>query len=79
MYTIFAKLSLHQTRLLVTNGINFLSRMDMIVVLNNGTISEMGTYSELLTHNGAFSEFIATYLKETEDDSSGVDEEGETY
>ena len=33
-------------------------------------MSEMGTYEELLTSEGAFAEFIATYLKDTssEDD-----------
>ena len=59
-----------QTRVLVTNGITFLPKTDYIVCLKEGQVSEMGTYEELLTSEGAFAEFIATYLKDTssEDD-----------
>ena len=60
-----------QTRVLVTNSISFLDQVDEIWVLKDGTISERGSYDELLDHNGPFAEFIRTYLFE------GDSEEGE--
>ncbi|CAH1793470.1 unnamed protein product [Owenia fusiformis] len=54
----------NKTRVLVTNGINFLPKCDEIIVLNNGTISETGTFAQLLKNAGAFSEYIATYLND---------------
>ena len=62
-----------QTRVLVTNGVTFLPKVDKIIVLKDGAISEMGTYEELLTRHGAFAEYIQTYLQENDDsDSEGV-------
>ena len=44
-------------------------------MLDKGTISEVGTYDELISFNGAFAEFIRTYLTETaqeeDEDSDG--------
>ena len=54
-----------QTRVLVTHGITYLPRVDRIVVLVNGEISETGTYDDLISFDGAFAEFIRTYLTET--------------
>lgn len=58
-----------QTRIFVTNSVAFLSQTDLIVTLGNGGISEFGTYDELLSHHGAFAEYIATYLQEQDSDS----------
>ena len=44
-------------------------------MLVKGTISEVGTYDELISHNGAFADFIETYLKETSEQSD-PDSEG---
>ncbi|KAM9305128.1 multidrug resistance-associated protein 1-like [Gastrophryne carolinensis] len=55
-----------KTRVLVTHGVSFLPQVDMIVVLSNGKISEVGTYTELLAKNGAFSEFLQTYALTSE-------------
>ena len=52
-----------QTCLLVTHGMNFLPQMDLIVVIKDGSISETGSYDNLLEHNGAFSEFLKKYAK----------------
>ena len=30
--------------------------------MDNGTISETGTYDELMMHNGAFAQFLLQYL-----------------
>ncbi|KAI0215965.1 Multidrug resistance-associated protein 1 [Lamellibrachia satsuma] len=53
-----------KTRLLVTNSVAYLQKMDAIVVLKNGEISEMGTFQELLSNKAAFAEFIVTYLND---------------
>ena len=45
------------------------------MVLRDGKISEQGTYQELLSHDGAFAEFVRTYLKEEgldTDDEDGL-------
>ena len=52
---------MHQTRLLVTHGIGFLPQCDAIIVMVDGTISELGTYDELLTANGPFAQFLHTH------------------
>ena len=67
--------SLIQTRLFVTHGITFLPEVDLIVVLKDGIISEIGTYRELLDKKGAFSEFLTTYLQDVDNDEL----EGNSY
>ncbi|XP_013404197.1 multidrug resistance-associated protein 1 [Lingula anatina] len=64
-----------KTRILTTNGISFLPKVDAIIVLTKGVISEIGTYQELLSHNGAFAEFIKNYLNEKESESESEEEE----
>lgn len=53
-----------KTRILVTHGISFLPKMDYIIVLQNGEISESGTYTELLRKRGAFADFLIEHLQE---------------
>lgn len=48
----------------MTHGITFLPEVDLIVVLSDGEISEIGTYRELLEKKGAFSEFLITHLQD---------------
>ncbi|XP_014278696.1 multidrug resistance-associated protein 1 isoform X2 [Halyomorpha halys] len=63
-----------KTRLFVTNSINDLSETDMIVVLKDGEISEIGTYHELLDMKGAFSDFLTTYSNKIDnEDSQAID------
>jgi len=57
----------NKTRILVTHGIGYLSQTDLIIVLSNGTVSEVGTYRKLLQNRGAFSDFLRTYLTEDPD------------
>ncbi|XP_069102567.1 multidrug resistance-associated protein 1-like isoform X2 [Argopecten irradians] len=61
----------NKTRILVTHGVHWLPNVDRIIVMNGGTISEMGTYKELLQHNGPFAHFLQTFLLSNEDDSNG--------
>ncbi|XP_076867754.1 ATP-binding cassette sub-family C member 2 isoform X1 [Brachyhypopomus gauderio] len=53
-----------KTRILVTHGISYLPYMDEIIVLVDGVVSEVGSYSSLRASKGAFSEFLDTYAKE---------------
>nr|XP_056722202.1 multidrug resistance-associated protein 1-like [Euleptes europaea] len=51
----------NKTRVLVTHGVSYLPLMDMIIVMTEGKISEMGSYQELLEQDMAFAEFLRTY------------------
>ncbi|XP_061183962.1 multidrug resistance-associated protein 1-like isoform X1 [Saccostrea echinata] len=64
----------NKTRIMVTHGIHWLPMVDSIIVLMDGRISEMGTYDELLSHDGAFAQFLKTYLTQ-ENDNEEEDEE----
>lgn len=50
-----------QTRLLVTHGLSYLSQADLILVMSEGEIIEMGSYQELMDKEGAFAELLQTY------------------
>ncbi|XP_065209502.1 multidrug resistance-associated protein 1-like isoform X2 [Planococcus citri] len=54
----------NKTRVMVTHGVTHLSKVDFIIVIKDGTISECGTFQELLDSKGDFSEFLITYLEE---------------
>ncbi|XP_056148222.1 canalicular multispecific organic anion transporter 1 [Lampris incognitus] len=69
-----------KTRILVTHGVSFLPYVDEIVVLSDGVVSEVGSYHNLRTSNGAFSEFLETYAKQEgngtpKDSGPGPDDE----
>lgn len=64
-----------QTRVLVTHGIKWLPYVDTIIAMNKGTIAEIGSYEQLMEHDGAFAKFMKTYLTEHTPDSDS-DEEG---
>nr|CAD7445720.1 unnamed protein product [Timema bartmani] len=55
----------NKTRVLVTHGITFLPKVDLIVVLTDGEVSEKGTYKELVQRKGAFADFLDQHLQET--------------
>lgn len=65
----------NKTRLLVTHGLSYLPKVDCIIVMKNGVISEFGTYQELLSRNGPFAEYLRTYLEKEKDEEE--DEEGD--
>ncbi|KAG0225880.1 hypothetical protein BGW41_004478 [Actinomortierella wolfii] len=50
-----------KTRILVTHGIHHLEQVDSIVVLKDGEVSEIGQYSELMSHRKAFFQLISEY------------------
>ena len=64
----------------MTHGINFLPKVDLIVVLVDGQISEVGSYSELMTHAGAFAMFLKNFLtSEVPMDEDIDDLEGQSW
>ncbi|KAM4844750.1 ATP-binding cassette sub-family C member 3 [Thomomys bottae] len=72
-----------KTRVLVTHGISFLPQTDVIIVLADGQVSEMGHYSALLQHDGCFANFLRNYTPDEDQKSlegsrtalEGADEE----
>ena len=61
--------------MLVTHGITYLPEVDMIVVLKDGEVSELGTYRQLLEKKGAFADFLIQHLQEIDVDD-GTSEVG---
>lgn len=51
----------NKTRVLVTNKLDILSKVDSIYVLTNGKISETGTFKELMDSRGDFSELVEQF------------------
>uniref|UniRef100_A0A672VC02 ABC-type glutathione-S-conjugate transporter n=1 Tax=Strigops habroptila TaxID=2489341 RepID=A0A672VC02_STRHB len=60
-----------KTCVLVTHTINILPQVDNIVFLVDGTISEIGSYQELLQRNGAFAEFLHSHVTAEENAGAG--------
>nr|XP_054597909.1 multidrug resistance-associated protein 1 [Nothobranchius furzeri] len=58
-----------KTRLLVTHGLSYLPQTDLILVLVDGQITEVGSYQELMAREGAFAEFQRTYAAVDQTDS----------
>ncbi|CAM8996206.1 unnamed protein product [Rhodiola kirilowii] len=47
-----------KTRVLVTNQLHFLSQVDKIILVHEGTVKEMGTYEELSNHGVLFQKLM---------------------
>jgi ABC-type multidrug transport system fused ATPase/permease subunit len=47
----------------VTNSLNVLPEVNRIIMLENGTFVETGTFDELKNLNGPFTAFIKTFLE----------------
>ena len=67
-YERVASVFVMQVRLLVTHGIAFLPQCDVIVVMVDGQITEVGSYTELINNDGAFAQFLHTYKSAEEND-----------
>lgn len=55
-----------KTRVLVTHGLRWLPYVDNIIVMVNGTVIETGTYDDLLSSNGTFSNVLKIHMTEME-------------
>ncbi|XP_066498934.1 multidrug resistance-associated protein 1-like [Hoplias malabaricus] len=60
----------NKTRVLVTHGLSFLPQADLILVLEDGEITESGSYVELLGRKSAFADFIKTFATTERRESS---------
>ena len=58
-----------QTRVLITHGIHWLPMVDNIIVMVNGRITEMGSYENLINHDGPFAQYLKKYLIEEAEDN----------
>ena len=58
----------------MTHGIHWLPMVDTVVVLVDGRISEIGSYEELLSHEGAFAQFLNSYFTEEVKDEDEEEE-----
>lgn len=56
----------NKTRVFVTNSLGFLSESDEIIMLKNGSISEMGSYEYLIKNNGLFSKFVSDFFQDNQ-------------
>uniref|UniRef100_A0A9J7YN69 ABC-type glutathione-S-conjugate transporter n=1 Tax=Cyprinus carpio carpio TaxID=630221 RepID=A0A9J7YN69_CYPCA len=53
----------NKTRILVTHGLSFLPQADLILVIEDGEITEMGSYAELLSRKNTFADFAEVKLE----------------
>lgn len=60
-----------QTRVLVTHGLSYLPQANLILVMVEGEITEMGSYQQLMATEGAFAEFVRTYAAVDHNDKNG--------
>jgi len=64
----------------VTHAIHWLPSVDSVVVMNDGRISEIGSYEHLLSQDKAFAQFLKTYLtKDDDDDDAETDEDSKLF
>lgn len=57
----------NKTRVLVTHQLHFLKQVDLILLMNNGHIEAMGTYSELNRKNSSFVRLMKSLAEEEND------------
>lgn len=57
--------------MLVTHGLSYLPQADLILVMVEGEITEMGSYQQLMDTEGAFAEFLRTYTAVEHTDNDG--------
>ncbi|GFR90411.1 multidrug resistance-associated protein 1 [Elysia marginata] len=59
-----------KTRVMTTHGVHWLPLVDAIIVMNQGKVTEAGTYEELMIGDGSFAQFVRTYLLEHQDEDA---------
>ncbi|KHJ45686.1 ABC transporter, ATP-binding protein [Trichuris suis] len=64
-----------KTRIFVTHGLGYLKKVDRIIVIRNGRISETGSYAQLLASKGAFAELIETYIKDAVEEGEDISDD----
>ncbi|XP_061782919.1 multidrug resistance-associated protein 1-like [Nerophis lumbriciformis] len=64
----------NKTRVLVTHSLSLLPKVDLVVVMEDGHISEMGSYAELLDQKRAFAKLIHNFSGNKPKESSAYKE-----
>ena len=62
----------------MTHGITFLPQCDVIIVMVDGRISEVGSYTDLVNKDGPFAQFLHIY-KGPDESESESDEDEDPY
>lgn len=57
----------NKTRILVTHQLHFLKQVDVIVLMNNGRVEAMGSFTELNRKNSAFIRLMASLAEEEQE------------
>ena len=65
-----------KTRVLATQALGFLPQVDHVIVLNNGTVAEQGSYAQLYRQNGQLRKMVDAVEKRTEKVDKKSDEQG---
>lgn len=52
----------------MTHDVSILKDVDLIVSMKEGQIDEVGTYDDLISHNGSFTKFMKEHSKMKDDD-----------
>ncbi|KAI1286619.1 ATP-binding cassette sub-family C member 3 [Halotydeus destructor] len=63
-----------KTRILVTHKVVVLPKVDEIIVMKDGRISEQGSYLELLQRKGPFADFLVEYFAEQDNDDDELED-----
>jgi len=58
----------NKVRILVTHSLSLLSQVDKIIVLKNGSISEVGTYEELVSSSSSYAELLRSFGDDADND-----------
>ena len=66
-----------KTRILVTHAVSYLPFVDKIIVMKDGSISEIGSYKELLNNKGEFADFLIEQLQNNDHSDAENDEDNE--
>ncbi|KAM8819880.1 multidrug resistance-associated protein 1-like [Eudromia elegans] len=61
-----------KTRVLVTHNLTLLPQADLIIVMEEGRISQMGTYQELISKRGNFAELTQAFATENRSEETGL-------
>ena len=60
----------------MTHAIHVLPYVDMVVVMDTGRITEMGTFDDLMERKGPFAEYVQAYMIEVEEAGASSTDEG---
>jgi ABC-type multidrug transport system ATPase subunit len=63
----------------VTNSLSFLSEVDHILMIDNGSIVEQGSYEQLISMNSVFAYFVSNSFTEAKEEEVTDVSKGESF